>query len=121
MSWPSIMGQHWARAREMRKQSTRAEKLLWHALRNNQLQATFRRQHPIGPFIVDFVCNELMLIIEVDGDVHAKPDQQDYDQIRQRALESLGYAVLRFSNSDVLQNLNSVLANILTEIESHHK
>ncbi|MBN8595529.1 MAG: endonuclease domain-containing protein [Anaerolineae bacterium] len=97
----------------MRHQPTPAEDHLWQYLRGRRLNgAKFRRQHAIGPFIVDFVCIEERLIVEVDGLIHEQPDQQDRDGNRQAHLEGLGYRVLRFTNDEVLQSAQAVLAVI---------
>jgi very-short-patch-repair endonuclease len=95
-------------ARQKRRDPTPAEDVLWERLRNRQLAGLkFRRQHSIDRFIVDFYCADAQIIIEVDGPVHEyTPDE---DAIRQEFLESLGYRVLRFTNDDVLQNLNAVI------------
>jgi very-short-patch-repair endonuclease len=98
---------------QTRKQPTDAENQLWQALRNRQVAGQkFRRQHAIGQFIVDFVCLETSLIIEVDGGVHSEDSQAEYDQGRTQELESLGYRIIRFSNEDILQRLPQVLMTI---------
>jgi very-short-patch-repair endonuclease len=95
-------------ARQMRHEATPAEKILWDMLRGRQLQgAKFRRQHPIDRFIVDFICLESRLIIEVDGEIHQYTQQED--AIRQSFLESLNFTVLRFSNADVFSQLDKVI------------
>jgi very-short-patch-repair endonuclease len=89
-------------ARQMRHEPTPAEDALWQRVRNRRVGgAKFRRQYAIERFIVDFVCLEQRLIIEVDGGIHEQ--QQEYDAIRQAFLEAQGFRVLRFSNGDVLQ------------------
>jgi phosphoribosylformylglycinamidine synthase len=94
----------------MRHQPTPAEDHLWQYLRGRRLNgAKFRRQHAIGPFIVDFVCIEQLLIVEVDGLIHEQADQHDRDVNRQAHLEGLGYRVLRFTNGEVLQSVQAVL------------
>ena len=96
------------KARELRNNSTDAEKLLWHYLRNRRLSGwKFRRQYPVGKYIVDFACSELKLIIEIDGGQHA--DQITYDLERTRILNSKGYQVVRYWNNEVLGNTTSVL------------
>jgi lysyl-tRNA synthetase class 2 len=95
------------RARSLRKASTDAELRLWRFLRNRTQQFKFRRQHPIGGYIVDFVCLEKKLIVELDGSQHI--DQADYDGARTAALEGAGYRVLRFWDNDVLTKTDSVL------------
>jgi very-short-patch-repair endonuclease len=95
-------------ARQMRHDPTPAENALWQRLRNRRLAgAKFRRQYTIERFIVDFVCLEQRLIIEVDGNIHEQ--QQEYDAVRQAFLEAQGFRVLRFTNGDVLQSPDAVL------------
>jgi very-short-patch-repair endonuclease len=101
-----------ARARQLRRSMTEAERALWRMIRNKQLcEMRFRRQRPMGQYIVDFVCLEAKLILEVDGGQHA--EQIAYDSKRTQFLESLGYRVLRFWNNDVLQNMDGVVTVIL--------
>ena len=91
---------------------TDAEQLLWRYLRHRHLFGwKFRRQHEIGHYIVDFVCTEAMLIIELDGGQHA--EQVEYDERRTQYLQTVGYRVLRFWNNDLLANIESVLEVIL--------
>jgi very-short-patch-repair endonuclease len=79
-------------------------------VRNRKLGgATFRRQHPISWFIVDFYCHEHKLVVEVDGDIHLLPDVKERDEYRQEQLEALGLKVIRFSNEEVLGELTIVL------------
>ncbi len=101
-----------ARARELRREMTPAERILWQRLRNGQIDgAQFRRQHAIGKYIVDFFCAKSKLVIEVDGDVHA--DQVEYDAQRTRWLnEQKHYRVLRFRNDEVRHNIAGVLERI---------
>ncbi len=100
-------------AREMRHQPTAAENALWQRLRKRQVQgAKFRRQHSIEGFIVDFVCIEHHLIIEVDGGIHEIPEQQIYDEQRQAFLEAHGFSVIRFTNGEVLQSIDAVVEAI---------
>ena len=100
----------------MRREPTEAEKRLWSALRDRRLsQYKFRRQHPVGRFIVDFVCLEEKLTIELDGGQHAA--QARYDNKRTLSLEAAGYRVLRFWNNDVLANTEGVLTMIIQQLE----
>jgi very-short-patch-repair endonuclease len=99
------------RARELRKEPTTSEALLWARLRNRQLDGLkFRRQHPIGRSIVDFYCPEKRLVIEVDGGIHDQTVEEDLE--RTKVLQSLGYRVIRFRNLVVEQNINLVLSTI---------
>ena len=103
-------------AKELRHNPTEAETKLWLRLRAHQLNGIgFRRQHAIGPFIVDFCAPRKKLIIELDGSQHI--DQQEYDAERTAFLESKGYRVFRFWNDIVLKDIESVLSRILEEIE----
>ena len=96
------------RARELRKNSTDAEKYLWQKLRNRQLEGyKFKRQVPIGHYIVDFLCVSANLIVELDGGQHA--EQQAYDDKRTALLTSKGFTVVRFWNNEVLENIDGVL------------
>lgn len=98
-------------ARQMRHKPTPAEDALWQRLRNRGVGgAKFRRQYAIGRFIVDFVCLEHRLIIEVDGSIHEQ--QREYDAVRQAFLEAQGFRVLRFTNGDVLQFPDAVVEAI---------
>ncbi|SDF44445.1 adenine-specific DNA-methyltransferase [Limimonas halophila] len=99
------------RARTLRRQGTDAEHVLWRHLRNRRLNcAKFRRQEPIGPYVADFCCREAGIIVEVDGGQHAEDTARD--DRRTRCLNGHGYTVLRFWNTDVLKNLDGVLAVI---------
>ena len=102
-------------ARALRVNQTDAETRIWSRLRNRGLNnAKFRRQIAIDPYIVDFVCSDHMLIVELDGGQHAEQAQADKE--RTRFLESKGYRVLRFWNNDVLENTEGVLEVILAEL-----
>jgi very-short-patch-repair endonuclease len=97
-------------ARKLRNNPTEAEKALWKYLRVEQLGAKFRRQHPIGPYVADFVSLKKKLIIEVDGGQHCDSAN---DQVRTKWLEDKGYSVLRFWNHDVLTNIEGVCQRIV--------
>ena len=104
------------RARELRKNQTGAEWKLWSRLRNRQLTGLkFRRQYAIGGYIVDFVCLERGLVIELDGGQHAK--QEDYDQGRTEFLAARGFKLLRFWNPIVFEDTDAVLETILEALE----
>ncbi len=99
------------RARRMRKTFTDAEMRLWQLLRGRNLKDfKFRRQHPLGPYIADFICLEQRLVIEVDGGQHQ--EQAAYDGKRTKDLEAAGYRVLRFWDNDVLLKTNDVMEAI---------
>ena len=92
---------------------TPQEAKLWQRLRGKQFYGIkFRRQHPIHRFILDFFCYQHKLAIEIDGDGHARPDQEEYDRARTEWLEGRGVQVVRFSNRDVDNNLEGVLREI---------
>ncbi len=105
-------------ARKLRKNSTEQEKILWKLLRNNQVKnMKFKRQHPIGDYIVDFVCREKWLIIEIDGGQHNQEDNINYDLVRTKYLESRGFRVIRFWNSDIDNNIQGVYDAILKALD----
>ena len=102
------------RAREMRRKMTPAELKLWSRIRGDQLGGLrFRRQHPVGPFITDFFCPEKRLVGEVDGDTHFEPGAEQEDRKRTAYLAELGLHELRFTNVDVLTNVDGVVAEIM--------
>ena len=97
------------KARRLRADRTSAEARLWQALRNRQLARwKFRRQHPIDRYVVDFVSLEGRLVVEVDGATHGTPPELAHDTERTRILESLGFHVVRVTNTDVYDNLEGV-------------
>ena len=100
-----------AAARELRQNTTQAERRLWGALKERRLLGLrFRRQHPVGPFILDFYCPACKLVVELDGPVH--DGQVEYDEARTEQLQQYGYRVVRFRNEEVLTDLDSVLERI---------
>ena len=103
--------------REMRKEPTDAENILWQELRGHKLnRLKFRRQHSIDKFVVDLYCREKKLIIEVDGEIH--DSQKENDSLRQKFLEEIGYTVLRIKNEDIINDLKKVLEKIKSSINS---
>ena len=101
-------------ARDLRKNATKQERILWKLLRNSQLfNLKFKRQYPIGNYIVDFICIEKMLIIELDGGQHNESDNQELDKQRTEYLNSRGFRVLRFWNSDIDKNISGVYDEIM--------
>jgi very-short-patch-repair endonuclease len=102
-----------SRARSLRRSSTDVERIIWNALRAHRLNdAGFRRQVPVGPYVVDFLCHEAKLIVELDGGQHFEPHQQERDRRRGVFLARKGYRVLRFNNYDVMTNRTGVLETI---------
>ena len=98
------------RAKELRREMTPAEKLLWKELRAKKLGVRFRRQQVIAGFIVDFYCHKTELVIEVDGDIHDL--QQEEDARREKVLSELGLRIVRFKNDEVVKNLSAVVGKI---------
>ena len=98
------------RAEELRKNMTEAEKILWERLRKNQLGVRFKAQHPIERFIADFYCHKAKLVIEIDGQIH--DFQIEYDVGREAELEKYGLKIIRFSNDEVIHNMNLVIEKI---------
>ena len=108
-----------ARARALRRELTKAERVIWYAIRAHRLNgAGFRRQTPIGPYIVDFVSHSRKLIIEIDGAQHYETQQRKRDERRDAFLIAKGYRILRFNNNDVISNRYGVLTLIAEVLES---
>nr|WP_294089787.1 endonuclease domain-containing protein [Sphingomonas sp.] len=109
-------------ARRLRRTMSLPEALLWEALRGSRAGAKFRRQHPIGPYIVDFCCRATSLVIEVDGEVHGRGDLPERDADRDRFLADNGYRVWRIAAAEILHNLDSVIAAISADVAAplHH-
>lgn len=102
-------------ARELRRNSTEAERRLWSRLRKRQLDGVrFRRQVPIGPYVVDFACLAERLVVEIDGGQHAL--DADRDAARTAWLETRGYRILRFWNNEMLENLEGVCGRVLQSL-----
>ena len=105
------------RARVLRSNATSAEARLWHVLRGRRLGGVkFVRQLPIGPFIADFACRELRIIVEVDGGTHGTDEELARDRARATYLEAQGYRIFRAYNSDIYGNLEGVLDGLLAFI-----
>ena len=105
------------RARELRREATAAEKILWYHLRNRQLNNfKFARQEPIGPYIADFVCRAKKLIIEIDGVTHETAEEVAHDVARTEFLKGEGYRVTRFRNEDIFGDLGPVLETIMRNL-----
>lgn len=107
-----------AACRELRKNQTKAEAILWSCLRNRQLNGyKFRRQHPVAGFILDFFCPEASLAIEVDGEIHKDKEIKEYDLERSRILAENGIRVLRFWNFEVETETEKVLVLIAKAVD----
>jgi len=106
------------RAKQLRRSMTRAETLLWRHLKAHRLaRLSFRRQSPMGNYIADFVAHSCKLVVEVDGESHDFEDRIRHDEERDRWFASRGYRVLRFTNNDVLKNLEGVALAIIHAAE----
>jgi very-short-patch-repair endonuclease len=106
------------RARSLRRNKSSAEAMLWQALRNRALsQHKFARQEPVGPYFADFCCRERKLIIEVDGATHSTDAELARDAKRTRFFESQNYRVIRFTNADVYDDIESVTNTILAALD----
>ena len=106
-----------AYARTLRRETTAAEKILWHHLRNRQLNNfKFSRQEPIGSYIADFVCRTKKLVIEIDGVTHETAEELAHDVARTEFLVGQGYRVIRFRNEDIFGDLGPVLDEIILNL-----
>lgn len=118
MPHTQVTGTQRARAKQLRRTMTRAETLLWRHLKAHRLaRLSFRLQTPIGDYIADFVAHSCKLIVEVDGESHDFDERIRRDERRDRWLASRGYRVLRFTNDDVMRNLEGVVLSILQAAE----
>jgi very-short-patch-repair endonuclease len=101
------------RARQLRRKLTLPEGLMWIALRGRKLAGLrFRRQHPMGPYILDFYCDEARLAVEIDGESHSHPDRMRHDERRTIWLEARGVRVVRLAARDVLADMDAVLGYV---------
>jgi very-short-patch-repair endonuclease len=113
----SINFQH---ANALRTNMTEAEIVLWNALRNRRLDGfKFRRQHPMKRFIADFYCHEAKLVLEIDGGIHDNISIQEHDDGRTQELADFDIKVIRFTNQEVINSLDTVLRRILIEIQQN--
>ena len=104
-------------ARELRRSETKAESFLWERLRKKRLFGfKFRRQHQFGNYIVDFYCRQAQLVIECDGSVHDTNESWQHDRSRDAYMVGQGLRVLRFSNDEVLNNIDGLVARIVTHL-----
>ncbi|MBD0288523.1 MAG: endonuclease domain-containing protein [Flavisolibacter sp.] len=105
----------------LRKNMTPAEKMLWDRFYKNQLGVRIRRQHPIGKYIADSYCHEAKLIIEIDGDIHLIKENKEYDIGRKVCLNEFGIEIIRFTNDEVMNNVEEVIQKIKSKIEQRRK
>ena len=103
-------------ARHNRREMTKSKTILWNALRREIKSYKFRRQHPIGDYIADFLCVNNKMVIEVDGEYHNDPQQQKEDQWRTENLQNKGYHVIRFKNEEVDSDIQGVIRKIKEEL-----
>jgi very-short-patch-repair endonuclease len=107
-------------AKQLRADATEAECRLWSILRNHQIAGLrFRRQQPVGPYIVDFYCSAAKLIVELDGDQHGADRNAVYDETRTLWLRARGYCVVRFPNGDVFKKRQYIVDSIVHHLERH--
>jgi len=100
-------------AKELRKSQTEAEKILWSKLNKNQiLGLQFRRQHPINKFIADFFCAKIKLVVEIDGNIHDIPEYHNHDLGRSNVLNDFGITVIRFTNEQIIQEIDYTVNQI---------
>lgn len=100
------------RRRNLRKNQTEAEEILWQKIRNKKLGVKFYRQYSISPYILDFYCPRARLAIELDGPIHTTTDRKIYDKERTGFLESIGIRVIRFRNEEVVSDVENVTKKI---------
>ena len=112
---PNWQPRNTRRARMLRNQATPAERALWEHLSRSQLGAKFSRQLPVGPYFADFLCRELRLVIELDG--HSHDVAPGRDEVRDGWFAADGYSVLRFTNAEVMDNIEGVVQTISARIE----
>jgi very-short-patch-repair endonuclease len=100
-------------ARSLRKTETPAEKIIWQYVRNRKMNGRkFRRQHPFDKYILDFYCHECKLALEIDGDIHNEKFNKEYDRARTNDLNNASIRVIRFTNEDVIRDIEKVLEQI---------
>jgi leucyl-tRNA synthetase len=120
-NFDDIKWKTWQRGRELRREMTLPERILWSKLKNDKLGTKFRRQHPIGGFILDFVALEKQLVVEIDGDTHFTARRTALDIRRTKYLSDLGFRVIRFTNDDVLNQMKYVLREIAKSLDANRE
>jgi very-short-patch-repair endonuclease len=103
--------------RDLRKEMTSAEGIIWSRIRNHRIGYKFRRQFSIGAYVADFYCSELKLVVEIDGGQHFEDDAVEYDKARTKYFNDLGISVVRYTNADVKRNLVSVINDLMGQCE----
>jgi cyclase len=101
----------------LRKDMTEAEKKLWERLCKNQLGVKIRRQHPLLNYVADFYCHQVKLIIEIDGGIHLVKENKEYDKSRDEVMTQYELKILRFTNNDVLNDIDNVVGKIKNTIK----
>ena len=104
-------------AKKLRNNPTRAEEKLWTYLRKHLTGYRFRRQHPMWKYVVDFYCHYLKLVIEIDGGIHLDVNVQDKDDDKEKDIRNLGLEIIRFTNEEVLCDIDSVMSRLYQKIE----
>ncbi len=104
-------------AEVLRKNMTEAEEIVWERLCKNKLGVRIRRQHPIYKYIADYYCHELKLVIEIDGEIHLSKENKESDISRDITLNEFGIQIIRFTNDQVINNLDQIIDEIKTKIE----
>ena len=104
-------------AEKLRNNMTEPETILWEKVCKNKLGVRIRRQHPIWNYIADFYCHELKLVVEIDGGIHLKKENKEYDITREITLNEFGIEIIRFTNTEVLKQIESVIEKIKRKIE----
>lgn len=116
MDWKSASPDRYellkAFAKENRKYMTEAESVFWQCVRGNALGHKFLQQHIIGDYIVDFLCRDAQVVVEIDGGYHSERQQMEDDAVRQQWLESIGYVVIRFTNQEVVCDIDNTLDKV---------
>ena len=105
-------------AKDLRRNMTEAETVLWLHLKPGIKGFSFRRQHPISIYIADFYCHKLKLIVEADGLIHDRPETKDNDKLRARDLEKLGCTIIRFTNKEIMIEIENVLRRLEILVEN---
>lgn len=104
-------------AKDLRRNMTDAENVLWMYLKKGIKGLKFRRQHPLGIYIADFYCHKIKLVVEADGAIHDKPEIKSYDEKRERDLFGSGYHVIRFANEEIMNDISTVLMKIESTVD----